>query len=372
MSFFGLNRAALNGGVSSIIAGAALIIASSGFAADGTRVLLSSASIVASSGAASGGVRIANGRSGFVSAAVVTAFPALLQLQTANIVAVSGLLATYTNAYAPITASLQGTGFITRPGAGVAAGVCTVVAEPLVIAGFASRIDIGSAVTADASVKLNGQTTVQRDGYARVAVVSTLAANGLKTALGYAAGNAVSSCTADSIKTHGGRAIFAGLASISAIASTDSGRCFIVSNCTATGFVTQFSGADIPVSFSSSAHQTVTTFGVAEAMAATSNLAADGRLALLADALMHIDSASAASGTINKMAAASAVTLCTFTAQWALLRESSARLEVASKMTAEAYTNAELPDPDERTLHRPFADRQMSRPFVDRTMRRSA
>ncbi len=59
MSLNGFNRSALNGGVSGIIAGAALVIAVSGFAADGTRVVLPSAEAIAVSTAQSTAVRTA-------------------------------------------------------------------------------------------------------------------------------------------------------------------------------------------------------------------------------------------------------------------------------------------------------------------------
>ncbi|WP_025915799.1 hypothetical protein [Herminiimonas sp. CN] len=372
MNFFGLNRAALNGGASSIVAGAALIIASSGFSAEGTRVVLPGASIAASSGATATGVRTAYGDGGFIVASSMSAFPALLQLQTANIVVTSGLHATYTDAYALAATSLQGEGYIARPGAGVAAAVSTLTAGPLVTAGFASRIDITSSATADASVKLSGQATVQRDGYAQAASTSGMTADGLKTALGYAYGASISDCIAEGIKTHGGAARFDAVFSISAIASTDASKIVATSDCTANGFITQFGEALARAESGATAYQTVTTFGTADEAVAISSMTADGRLALQAGALVTVITSVGADGAIYKMASATIDAISDATAQWALLIESDVLITCVSGMTADAFTNAEALDPPERTMTRPFTDRSMARPFTDRTMRRSA
>jgi len=47
-------------------------------------------------------------------------------------------------------------------------------------------------------------------------------------------------------------------------------------------------------------------------------------------------------------------------------------IQATSTATSEAYANAEIPDPDARTMYRMGADRAMRRAFNDTTMRRQA
>ena len=94
MSFYGLNRAAINAGVASFVAGAALLAASSTVEASATRIVLPEASVICSSNVAVTGVRNCWGSVGFVTEVTGSAFPALLQLQFAGIHITSGLKAT--------------------------------------------------------------------------------------------------------------------------------------------------------------------------------------------------------------------------------------------------------------------------------------
>lgn len=412
MSFYGFNRAALNGGVTGFIAGAALVTAVSGFAADATRVvlpsasptvtssveatgrlaLLGAASIEAHSSTLANGGRISFGDGGFIVLSTCTAFPALLQLQTATIVVNSKLQATYTNAWAASFGQVEATGFITRPGAGVASGSATVTAVPKVEVGFASQIDGVSAATADPSVKRSGQTTIQRDGYAQQTITSGFRASGLRTALGYANPAVTSSCTTDSIKIHGGAANFTSVFEVAVVASTDAALATITSDMTATGLLTQHAQVPMPVLFEITADPMVTIPGQANEMGGTSFMTgagllalqagsalggtvlvtAEGRLALLGQATQAIDSSLSATGEIYKPGAATFSGLSNMAAQWAILVEASAAIVCPSSMTALAFTNTEAPDPASRTMYRPSLDRVMRRPFTDRAMRRQA
>lgn len=373
MSLYGFNRSALNGGVSGIIAGAALVIAVSGFVADGTRVVLPSAETVAASTAQSTAVRTTYGDGDFVAVSSGTAWPALFQLQSADIVVASSLSATYTDAWRHILGGLTGEGFITRPGAGALAGVATVSATPLVTAGFASKIIAVSTTTADASVTLNGQSTVQRDGYVqRMDVSSATTASALRTALGYATAETSSDCIADGSKTHGGQARMDGVFSLSAIASTDAAYAVFTSSLTANAQLTQSGESSSTVLSVITAQPTLTTFAVQVDLSGVAAVTANARTALLGLSDIVSTSEATAAGEIYKPGAAIATATSELTAQWGILISSSAGITALSTVTAFAATNAEAPDPAERTMYRIATDRTMYRPFTDREMRRAA
>lgn len=392
MNFFGLNRAALNGSVTGLIAGAAIAIASSSSAANGTRIVLPSAVAVSSSDATAKGVRNVFGSGAFVSTASITAFPALLQLTTANIVVTSALKASYTNAYAASTGTLQADGYIIRAGGGTASAISTGMATPLVAVGYASNINVMSSATADASVKLSGQTTWQRDGYASVAAASMMVAESLRTALPTAWAGSSSSCTSEGIKMHGGAAQIHCVWTMTAVASSDSALSVASSYATAAATVTQFGSATAYAQSDASADRIVITFGLVEPSVAISSAVADGRLALLGDAEMTglsnafaagrtalrgdatigVISTTTADGAIHKLADALSVATSDMTAAWQILRFGFADLVGSSAMTATAMTNVEAPDPPSRTVSRPFTGREVRRPYVNREMRRSA
>ena len=393
MSLYGFNRSALNGGVSGIIAGAALVIAVSGFVADGTRVVLPSAETVVVSTAQSTAVRTTYGDGDFVAVSSGTAWPALFQLQSADIVVASSLSATYTDAWRHVLGGLTGEGFITRPGAGALAGVATVSATPLVTAGFASKIIAVSTTTADASVTLNGQSTVQRDGYVqRMDVSSATTASALRTALGYAIAETSSDCIADGSKTHGGRAVMDAVWSVSAIASTDAA--FIVANSalTANAVLTHYGQCLSVWEVAITAAPINTKSAEQVNFVGASVMAGDARIALLGSASITGSSGATATGTRRLMGESTVECLASISAdaRLALLGEAvsegvftssalgglfllaTADMPSLFTVTAFAVTNAESPDPVERTMYRIATDRTMYRPFTDREMRRSA
>lgn len=370
MSFYGLNRAAINAGVASFVAGAALLAASSTVEASATRVVLPEASVICSSNVAVTGVRNCSGSVGFVTEVTGSAFPALLQLQFADIHITSGLKATYTNAWARQTSLLGATGFITRPGASSAIGHFEASAVPLVDVGFASNLVSTSFATADASVKRNGQTTVERDGYAKQAIQSSFYVNGLKTALGYAYPSVSSDCNAVPTKIHGGAVEFTNSFAVSVVASTDMAISKTVSTFSADGLLTQSGQATAEFVSSLVSVPTVVKPAQADEMLGLSDGWAIPRLGILAQANSVALSSSEADGFIMKLGFAEAVVTSSSNAQWALLIEAEATIQSQSTMTALPYTNAEAADPPNRTMRRIGVDRSMRRPFVDRVMRR--
>lgn len=372
MSFYGLNRAAINAGVASFVAGAALLAASSTVEASATRVVLPEASVTFNSNVAVTGVRNCFGSAGFVTEVTGTAFPALLQLQFADIHVISGLKATYTNAWAHQTSVLEADGFITRPGASNATGHFEASAVPLVDVGFASNLVVTSSASADASVQRNGQTTVERDGYANQVIQSSFTVEGLKTALGYADTLVSSECSAVPIKIHGGSVEFTNLFTVSVVASTDMAISNAVSDFTANSLLTQSGQAKAEfISFLVS-DPTVVKPAQVDEMAVVSDGWAIPRLGILAQANSVALSSSGAAGFIMKLGSAESVATSFGTAQWSILVEGAAVIANQSNMTALPYTNAEAADPPNRTMRRIGVGRVMRRPFVDRVMRRQA
>lgn len=451
MNFSGFNRAALNGAASGMVAGAALVVALSGFAAQGVRTvfpasqvagtgsvsaaprlaLLGGAASAASSSATAWPTRTTFGGGGLTGLGSLYAFPALLQLQSANMVVSSGLHATFTDAYCASNVSLAASGFITRPGGGYSPGVCSFALDPVVTVGYASNITTQGSLSADASVKLNGQATTQRDGYSVGSVISSLTAGGLKTALGYASVSSKSSCSTDSIKTHGGRASIDGVCTVTALASTDNAFIFGTSWMIATGVITRFGEVVWASSGSLSAEPTNTTqasntlfevvlsgqadgrlallgealisatlgvagdprlalLGVANITGVStleafstilrmataeigiqSSMSGDARLGLLGEAIIEASSNLTEDGRLYVRGYADVNVSSEVTAQWSRLIATDTQINVESSAAAFASTNAEAPDPDVRTMYRPFNDTAMARDFTDRVMQRT-
>ena len=372
MSFYGLNRAAINAGVASFVAGAALLGASSTVEASATRVVLPEAPITCSSNVAVTGVRNCFGSVGFVTEGTGSAFPALLQLQFADIHITSGLKATYTNAWAHQTSVLEADGFITRPGAGNATGHFEASAVPLVDVGFASNLVGTSSASADASVQRNGQTTVERDGYAKQVIQSSFTVEGLKTALGYASLSVSSDFGTAPIKIHGGFADFVNVFTVSAVASVDMAISKAYSTFTADSLLTQAGQASTDFLSYTSATPTAIRPGVVNEMAGVSDIWAIPRLGILAQSTAAINSSCTANGLIIKLGFVDFLGTSVATSKGGLFVESEAQIETVSSFSALPYTNAEAPDPLNRTMRRIGVDRSMRRPFVDRVMRRQA
>ncbi len=393
MSMYGFNRSTLNGGISTIVAEAAMVIAVSGFAAEGVKTVHSSASVAAISTMQATGNMIARGDGDFVATSSGSAWPVSLQLHSANIPATSRLQATYTDVWGHALGVLTGEGFITRPGTGVSTAVSTGSATALLTAGVTSQLVATSAGYADASVQLNGQSTVQRDGYVQAMTVSsTTTANGLRTALGYVTAVTASNCITGSIKTHGGRADMSAAFTVVAIASTDTLYFEANSGMAAVGTVTRNNEAYASTGASLTAWPTRTTFVGQVGLVGVSDMVANDRTALLGSVSIVEVSAAVATGTIYKMAGSTVgcSSVGTADARLALLGEAlvsgsltatalggliipgTAHSVATFSIAALGYSNAEAPDPAERTMYRSATDRTMYRPFTYREMRRSA
>lgn len=432
MAFYGFNRAALNAGVSGIIAGAALVVAVSTSAAQGLRTVNGNAPITAIAtaqangrlalqGASSftvinvvsaAGTKRTPGNASFIPSISLTATPALLQMQTANITVSSGLKATATNAWAVLQSQGQATGYVIKPGASTSVAVATGSAEGQVKAGFASNIEVISFAKADASVKLFGQSTWQRDGYAVAITISNTTSVSLRTAQGFSDVAVQSDAQIAGDKIHGGSAVFTCFTDIQATGAIDTANFVGFSTLWANPAVIQYSAANLGILVTFEARETLTHFAnttefvcasnatasgrlalqTSSNTVAVSNAVATGRLAVLGAMLSEARLISNATGRFAQQSTGSFVGLCEVTAfgvriqecsadivatsdgsaQWSLLIQSSGTIQATSTVTALAYTNAESLDPDARTMLRPYTNRLMARSFTDRTMRRTS
>ncbi len=393
MNFLGFNVAPLNGGVPGMIAGAALVLASCGATADGTRIEQADAILVTPVFTVTpASVRTVYG--GSASATVLSSMAqwALLTQASAAISGSLQALATNTDAYVyALSGGVVGPSIV-RPGTGNASSVLGVNFAPLVTVGYASNIVLQSQVSADASVQFNGQTTIQRDGYARaITVASLVSASSLRTALPSSAASAISSASTDSIRIQGGSATIASSLNAIGTPSTDSAVSLSFCIAAASARTTHF-GDGYATSLSAvSASQTVNTAGYAYPVMPVVAVNADSRLAILSNAFsasaltIVADAIYALQGTAQSVpqtaitcdavvyklgASGIACALSVAAVPYMILRDGAAVVVASSATTASGSLNIEAVDPDARTMHRPYLARTMTRPFVNTEMKR--
>ena len=432
MALYGYNRAAFNGAVSGIVAGAALLFASGDLSAQGVRNVLPDSAVVATSAAGATAVRIAPGDGGFITTSSLFATPGLLQLQSAHIDVASALKGVNTEALSSSLTVFQADGVLTQAGAANAPGAWVATAVPLVDVGFASNPLFLSDCTADARVQLSGQTGFQVDGYARTTWAVGFSAESLRTALGYTQAGSGSDLTVESIKTHGGRADIVCEWTTTALPATDAALSLWGSNAAAQGVVVRPGTGRSVVDSMLQADATAVLPGVSDVVV-VSTLVATGRFALLGDALASPVSSASATPTRTTFGEASLSVDATATsdARLALLGEAvasatstmdsdgllallgatevafgsdatatglifengfvevilgtssliaipareinaQASITAASTCQSSALVNAGAPDPDSRVMRRQPQERVMTRVFTDRLMRRTA
>jgi hypothetical protein len=315
MSMYGFNRAALNGGVSGIIAGAALALASSSFTANPTRTVYPDAAVPVVSSAQADGRLALQAQAQVTNTGTLTANGVRIALGDGQSVSTSnctadGRLALLGAAQPSVASSATAVSFTVHGGAVGFTSVGSVSATPAVEMGPSfAQVFASSGMTAAA--------TALRHGACEALVEAVLSAEPHVTAYpspialtGYA------SATAD------GRLALLGAAQPTVGSSAE-----------ATGTHIQWAAVHVAVGASTTAV---------------------GRLAWLADATISVSSGAVASGT----AAAQILTLGVAVA------------EVRSSMTANVPVDAAAPDPDTRTMTRLFVSKDTRRPFVDRDMRR--
>ena len=390
MALYGYNRSAFNGGVSGIVAGAALLFAAGDIQAQGVRVVLPESVVVVTSTTTAASVRTALGDGGFIVSSSLDSIPGLLQLQSAHIDVVSTLKGSNTDAWSASSGVLSSEAVLTQAGAAHAAGALVASALPLVDVGFAADVFFGSVLTADARVQLDGTTGFQVDGYASTAWAVDFSVDALRTALGYTQVVSTSGTAAESIKTHGGAANIVAAWSTTATPATDAAFSDGLSSLSAQGTVIQPGAATALGATTLQADATAILPGQSEAQV-TSTLVADARLALLAQALLTANSAGtaganrvtpgAASGAAQSSASASALVFengfaaisaaSSMTAIPALQIDAQADITATSTCRTDSLVNAGSPDPDSRVMRRQPQVRVMARAFTDRVMRRT-
>lgn len=392
MNFFGLNRAALNGSAVSIIAGAALVSAIVSASADATIIKSGGTTTIAPAITVSAtGTRMAGG------AALVNAQGSIAPVQwslvfsaSANIYAGASVIATPTATYSATTSSGQASGQITRPGEALSSSSALLSITPLVTVGYAANINSSVSVQADPSVKLNGSSLWQRDGYAQtIATTALVTASPLKTALGYASAYVLSSAIADGIKTHGGAANIVGSCSIQATASIDSATAYCTSNVTANGFVTQFSDATastvsqvlvsgtntkqaeplIVECFTSAYASGRLAITASASISGLASISEDGRTAQLGECYITPTSFISASGTKILFGASPVYASSSASAVGTIIKSGASLIQPVVTVAALGETNATVRAPTTRTARTPQEIRLMKIPYENRSMK---
>jgi len=393
MNSFGVNGAAVNGGRSIVIAGAALMAATFAASAEPTVTKFPTALAAATSAASATAVRIVNAAATCTVTSTSSAQWALLELADATARSTWSTRATPTEAYAPSVFSCAVTATQTQPGTGIAASTYAVTADAQVVQGFKATSAGVSSMTADPSIKLAGQTVWQREGYALGVMKSSASASPVRTALPTAVATTTSSMAAEATKIHAGAAVctisFQGTA-LAAVDSAVSRATYLV-----TADALRIASGDGAASstYNVSATCTNTTPAMVEPVNTTFNTVAAARLAILGEAIATSTSSASADARLGFLAttmSSQAKATCRATAMvyqegialpaaftWSasargtIIHMASARMEASSTATATPTTNAEAFDPPERTMWRPRTNRAMARPHTNREMRRT-
>lgn len=370
MNTHGFNRAALNASASRIVAGAALFAVAFTGSADGLVTKFGEAVASSTSSASASGVRNVLGAAQLAATSSATASGVIATNAEAICLAKSGFKASYTEAWFSASSSGEADGVITRPGEALAVSSFTASATPLVIYGTAATGESRSGGYADPSVKLSGQTTWQRDGFALFASNSKFEATPLRIAGGDAAFLGTSSAEATPSRIAGGEARFECHSNMTALGAIEFVLFHSMSSMIAEPTVTQFGEALAAQTSTFAAIPTNTRPGMVDVMAGNFVATADGRIAIQGEAAMHSSSGASASGrlalqgeaqsqaisdmsadpVVIKFAEAQAATTFDFTAHWAVLRTGAATFAGHSGFTAFPITNPSVPAPPERTM----------------------
>ena len=393
MNLFGLNSAAINGNTYGVIAGAAMVTVLGSLDASGTRTQYAQASAVGLTSAQSDGVRNVLAAAPIGVVPIVSAQWALLTAASANVFGGASLTATAPAAYLAGYTSVSASAFVTRPGSGQASFSCSFSASPLVTVGYAAKIFAAIVLSADASVKLNGSSNWQRDGYVgQIACTPGVTADALKTALGASSISVLVNAQSESIKTHGGAAICLAATVISATASTDAAMINCAGQMYANALATRYSDAAISPLVTVSAKHIAIIQGAANQFSPTLNIVAEARLAQLGEAIVGASSSAVSDGlfglhgeamiailsglqvssVVYKPANADINVSVQAASSGVIFKMASATTAVSSVVSAVPRTNAQVPAPDIRSMYVPIEVRQMGAPFEDRSMRIAA
>lgn len=385
-----LNSNSVNGSVVRVIAGAAFALLALASSASGFVTQAGAASESSASSGKSTGVRNVLGGGSFVTVVTASAQWSTIASATATGTASGQLVVTNTDAYGIASAGTSSAAAkIVRPGDGYSVATSFGTALPLATIGYASNINVLTAMTAEASVKLSGQSTTQRDGFLLPAVVaSKLTPNGLKTAMGVAAPAVTSTASAFSSVFQGGSASFVSVLGLSATGSSDAAFPNGYSSLLATSIVTQYGAAEADTVSITSAAQTVVTQGTLIGQTNGATLMANGRMAqiggvrlsptaslsaagrLAVQASIEFDGAGAitADGTAVILPTAQFTASLTAQAAWVILRDGAANMPVLSSLQASFQLNAAEPAPEERSMYVEADDRTVTVDFDDRTI----
>lgn len=380
MDDHGINSAALNGSAVRMIAGAALMAVLTSVTALPTCTQYAGAQSTVVSALSATAVRLAMAQAAITVQSDGKAEWVIATGAAAAISGTSSLRAQYTDVLSASTLAVSAAGTIIRPGAATAVSLFGLTAAPSVTVGYASNINVTSSGFADASVKLSGQSAWQRDGYSTITVNSSIAGNGLRTAMAAAAPTVTSTAGANAVLTQGGAASIEVKFTTLAVGSTDFAICNIVSTMTAAPTVTQFGGANVVGKFDVTATATNTQQGAtdvaqinlsvtaaprlallgAAAVNASSAMQADARLGILATAPISCTGSLQAAGVTFRPGSALFAVSSDMTARYQILKFGEAAIAVHSALFADPITNPTVPAPAERTAYVAADDRSMA------------
>lgn len=390
MNSFGLNRAAINGGVqNTILAGALFSVVGTATAIGTVTQFAGQIAFPISCQFQADGIRTAQGAVAPVNISLnVSASWALATTAAATFTVRSSGLASYTEAYMASALTVSAAGQIIRLGAAQSSTSFTAAAIPLLTAGGQAASSITSSLMADASVKRSGSNTTERDGYATLATSSSFTAAGVKVATGAAAADIIFSAVADGIKTHAGAAVMAGKFSVNAVGASDGAISKMSSGFTAKATLYAAGKAQFDSSFFAQAIGTINVPGRMASIEVSGTLSAEGRLAVRGAATFDASSGFTADFRLAALGqATSQSTSGMYAAPW-IYRQANvttsfssdfaaggtrtcfgaASITVKGRFIADAITNPAVLAPPGRTMRVPVEDRAMSVPYEPRTM----
>jgi hypothetical protein len=298
-------------------------------------------------------------------------------------------VATNTDAYGIVASVATSVGTIIQPGVAAVQGTISASASADRTAGASVASPVSAFTDADPSVKRAGQSTTDRDGYARVSISATVLPAADKFSMGEASAASQSDSSATAVWVQGGAATVVCRMVIEATGANDGA--FAMS----TAYVTANASAVMRGEAVCSPFFDIVPFGSAQQPASAelvdvvAIVSADSRLALIAAVDGVILSAVDADARLALRAEVDAVAESVATAFATGIRPSGAQAVIAVGMGADAtricngevsavvaavvkpmaITNPTVPAPFERTLRVPAEDRVMRVPYENRSMK---
>lgn len=395
MNSFGLNSAALNGGISKFVMAGALLAATAAFAADAERITYGIAQPVASvSTFEAEGTRTALSGAQSDASAVITANGVIAITTSARVNVTSSFKAAHTLARAGVSFEGGASAHIIKGGAARfdSSWTATAQADRTAYALYAEGAATSHFSRADASVQRSGQQTRECDGYTLPATTSAgFAAAGQRIALSFAVFEiAAEAAPGKATQIHGAGARFECALSADALAASDQAYAGGTSDMSAIAAImhsavvelsescSDFAAEAVAMRFATpapiearsafTAEARIAQIGAA-AMVGSMHIVAVGRMAELGAASTHFTSGAAAAPWVYRPSAATCGIVWSAQAEGHYLIYADATIEAHTKFSALAIANPTTRAPASRTMRVPAQNRSMRVPYQNRTMR---